>query len=57
MRPLRFVNWASVAARFTAMMWALALVLACVVIAHLPSSSSASSRGTRPPPGRLVSPR
>jgi hypothetical protein len=57
MRPLRFVNWASVAARFTVLMWALALVLACVVLTHLPSSTAGSSHGSNLQPRRLVSPR
>jgi hypothetical protein len=57
MRPLGFVNWASVTARFTAVMWALALLLACVVLIHLQSSTGASSHGTSPQPHQLVSPR
>lgn len=34
MKPLLFVNWASVSARFTALMWSLAAVLATVILIH-----------------------
>jgi len=43
MRPLLFVNWSSVNARFTALMWAVAIVLAIVVLAHVAGGGSASS--------------
>lgn len=42
MRPLLFVNWSAVNARFTALMWTLALVLTLVVLVHmLPSAPGA----------------
>jgi hypothetical protein len=41
MRPLLFVNWSSVSARFTALMWAVAIVLALVVLVHVLPSGGA----------------
>jgi hypothetical protein len=35
MRPLLFVNWASVSRRFCALMWLLAFVLLVIILAHL----------------------
>ena len=35
MRPLLFVNWARVNARFVALMWLLVVVLGLVVVIHL----------------------
>jgi hypothetical protein len=43
MRPLLFVNWARVSARFTALMWALVFVLACLVFLHLTGAGGAAS--------------
>jgi hypothetical protein len=41
MRPLLFVDWSSVNARFTALMWAVAVVLALVVLVHVLPSGGA----------------
>lgn len=35
MKPLLFVNWRSVHARFCAVMWIVAAILAIIVIVHL----------------------
>ena len=34
-RPLLFANWSLINARFTALMWTLAVILALVVLAHV----------------------
>jgi hypothetical protein len=41
MRPLLFVNWSRLSARFTALMWGMAIVLALVVIVHVLPSGGA----------------
>jgi hypothetical protein len=41
MRPWLFVNWSSVSARFRALMWIVAIVLAGVVVVHLVPASTA----------------
>lgn len=50
MRPLLFVNWSMVAARFTMLMWLIAIVLALVVLAHLVGDSGGSAAGMQAAP-------
>lgn len=56
MRPLLFANWSLINARFTALMWALAVILALVVLAHaIPAGhSSPSSAPLTPHPHALL---
>lgn len=50
MRPLLFANWSLINARFTALMWTLAVILALVVLAHaVPAAHSAPSSAPSAP--------
>jgi hypothetical protein len=42
-KPLLFVNWRRVHARFCVIMWIIAVILAAVVIAHLAAPSDAAN--------------
>ena len=46
MRPLLFVNWRSVQARFCVLMWLLVGVLTIVVLAHTGGGVGASAHHT-----------
>ena len=43
MKPLLFVNWRRVHARFCVIMWIIAVILAAVVIAHLAAPADAAN--------------
>jgi hypothetical protein len=47
MHPLLFVNWCSVSARFRALMWVAAIVLASVSLVHLAPVSTAVHHSMR----------
>jgi hypothetical protein len=47
MHPLLFVNWSSVSARFRALMWVAAIMLAGVILVHLAPASTAAHHSMR----------
>lgn len=51
MRPLLFVNWSMVAARFTALTWMVAVVLALVVLVHVAGAGHPSVATSARPAG------
>lgn len=49
MRPLLFVNWASVSAKFRGLMWLIAIVLVVVIVIHVvPGSPPVHPSGRLP---------